>query len=301
MGCTASGKSRLAFEVAQQMGGEILCVDSMKVYRRMNIGTAKPSQKQLETLPHHLVDIVEPQDYFSLGDYIERADKVIKDLRQAQRPIITVGGTGMYLKGLLQGILESPSADEALRQELSETAEKLGSHHLHQQLQSIDPESGDRIHPNDLKRIIRALEVYKTTGATISSLQQQFDQSEYRYPWIAIELRREKEDASHRINQRVKHMVDNGLVDEVKSLMNEGLGTQARQAVGYAEIIRALEGSLEMEEAVEKIKINTRRLAKHQRTWFRSFTKVIRLDVAADESIESVTDRTLACIGDHTK
>lgn len=296
MGCTASGKSRLAFEIAQRLGGEILSVDSMKVYRRMDIGTAKPDQSRQTKIPHHLIDVVEPQDSFSLGDYIAQAEKVIDYLQQAQRPIIAAGGTGMYLKGLLQGILSSPPANEPLRLELTEASQKYGSNHLHKKLQSIDPESGQRIHPNDLKRIIRALEFYESTGETISSLQQQFDQVQYRYSWIAIELQRVKEDDSHRINQRVKRMIDDGLVDEVESLMNEGLSSQASQAVGYAEIIKYLEGHWTLDDAIEKIKINTRRLAKHQRTWFRSFRRAMRIEVAADEAVESVTARFMTCI-----
>ena len=293
MGCTASGKSRLAFEMAKRLNGEILSIDSMKVYRRMDIGTAKPPKEQRQQIRHHLIDVVEPSESFSLGQYIERSEQVIESLIAVKRPIIAAGGTAMYIRGLLEGIFDGPPAHAALRQSLKEQAEEHGTAALHERLKRCDPQSAQRIHPNDLKRIIRALEVMELTGKPISSFQTQFRSGNYRWPWTLIALRRDREDAAGRINRRVKQMVAAGLIDEVQSLLAEpaGLSEQAAQAVGYAEIIDYLAGKRTQEQAVEQIKINTRRFAKSQRTWFRSFTGVHWLDLKPDDTVPEVADR----------
>jgi len=293
LGCTAGGKSKLAFELAQRLDGQILSVDSMKVYRRMDIGTAKPPESVRQTIKHHLIDVVEPSEPFSLGRFIDLADATIARMQQQRRPIIAVGGTGMYLRGLLEGIFQGPTANSELREKLKKQAQQHGSAKLHKQLTEVDAASAQRIHPNDLKRIVRALEVYELTGEPISSLQQQFRTGRYRYNWQIIGLRRDKQDASSRTNQRIKLMIEAGLVDEVTALLAEpaGLSKQAAQAVGYVEIIEYLQGKSTLDDAIEQIKINTRRFAKKQRTWFRSFTDVNWLDVASDESTESLADR----------
>lgn len=294
MGCTASGKSLLAFELARNLNGEILSVDSMKVYRRMDIGTAKPSAQQRRMVCHHLIDVVEPHESFSLGNYMTQADAAIKNLQDLQRPIIAAGGTGMYIKGLLQGIFDGPPADPEIRTRLSAEANRLGCAVLHERLKNVDPVAAERIHVNDAKRLVRALEVYELTGEKISSMQQQFEQAEYQYPWLVIELRRDKDDNSRRINQRVKKMVESGLVDEVEQLMKDGLSPQAGQAVGYAEIIEYFNGQASLDEAIEQIKVNTRRLAKRQRTWFRSICHSVKIDVEADATVEDVAEQALA-------
>lgn len=293
LGCTASGKSSLAFELARRWGGEILSIDSMKVYCRMDIGTAKPSQASQSEIKHHLIDVVEPWESFSLGKYVELADDAILSVQQRGKPLIAVGGTAMYIRGLLEGIIQGPDADEEIRRRLKTQASQLGSSVLHARMAQVDPVSAQRVHPNDLKRIIRSLEFYELTGKPISSLQSQFKSGQYRYPWKLVGLRREKENANGRINQRVKRMIDEGLVDEVMELLNEprGLSRQAAQAVGYAEIIAYLNGEMKLDDAIEQIKINTRRLAKRQRTWFRSFADVMWVDLEADTKIEDVADR----------
>ena len=281
----------MAFELAQRLDGEILSVDSMKVYRRMDIGTAKPPADQREKIRHHLIDVVEPEESFSLGRFLELANNTITQVRDAGRTLIAAGGTGMYLRGLLEGMFEGPGADPDIRLRLAGEAKKNGLNILHTRLQKIDPLAAQRIHPHDEKRIVRALEVYELTGKPISSFHTQFRSGEYQYPWLIIELARTKEDCNRRINARAKRMIDDGLVDEVTGLVAGAIGLQASQAVGYAEIIAYLQGDFVLDEAIEQIKINTRRLAKSQRTWFRGFGDVYRLDITENDTVEEVADR----------
>ncbi len=298
LGCTASGKGAVAFELARRIGGEILSIDSMKVYRRMDIGTAKPGLEKRQAIKHHLIDVVEPWESFSLGRYVEMADEAISDMQQRKCPIIAVGGTAMYIRGLMEGIFDGPPADAALRDQLKKEAETIGIAALHERLTKVDPEAAGRIHYNDLKRILRALEVFELTGRPISSFQTQFKSGNLRHPWRIIGLRRDKDQASHSINARVKRMISGGLVEEIKSLLSvpRGLSNQAAQAVGYAEIIKYLNGGCGLDDAVEQIKINTRRLAKSQRTWFRSFLGVNWFDVTTADTPEGIVNRILEAL-----
>lgn len=293
MGCTAGGKSKLAFELAQRLSGEILSVDSMKVYRRMDIGTAKPPPSHREKVRHHLIDVVDPDETFSLGRFLGLADDAISQVRGNGRTLIAAGGTGMYLRGLLEGMFEGPGADMEIRQKLTRQVGEEGLGALHAKLQELDPLAAERIHPHDEKRIVRALEVYELTGKPISSFHTQFRSGEYRYPWRLIEIARQKEDGNRRINDRVKKMVSEGLVAEVSDLLETGISPQAGQAVGYAEIINHLQGKCDLDDAIEQIKINTRRLAKSQRTWFRSFSGVYRVEVAEADTVKEVADHII--------
>jgi len=296
LGCTACGKGKVAFKLAQQTGGQILSIDSMKVYRRMDIGTAKAGLEQRRLIKHHLIDVVEPYESFSAGKFVELADEVIAAAQRKDSPIIAVGGTAMYIRALIEGIFAGPPADAKLRWELKRQAAKVGSISLHERLRQVDPEGAKRIHPHDLKRLVRALEVYELTGEPITSFHQHFYSGNLRHNWKIFGLRRDKEDNNQRINQRVKKMVQDGLVEEVKSLLAEpkGLSKQAAQAVGYAEIISHLQGEIPLEDAIEKIKINSRRLAKHQRTWFRGFKDVYWLEVGPEDEAEQIVGKILA-------
>ncbi len=293
LGVTASGKGRLAFDLAQSLGAEIISIDSMKVYRRMDIGTAKPSQEARQRVKYHLIDIVEPSDSFSVGAFREAALEAMKQIKSRNIPVIAVGGTALYIKALLYGLFEGPGTNLQIRAELNSRAEAEGLAELHRELTKIDPVAAERINPNDSKRIIRALEVYRLTGKPISSLQKQWDRGDAKHDWTIIGLRREKSEESKRINSRVKKMMAAGFVDEVKSLLAEEkpLSRQARCAIGYAEIIEYLNGQISLEEATELIKKNTRRLAKNQRTWFKTFKNVHWLDIEADESPEEILSR----------
>ena len=295
LGCTASGKSSVALELARRLGGQIVSIDSMKVYRRMDIGTAKPPAEVRSEIPHHCIDIVEPSEQFSVARYVEFADRAISEIAQAGAAVLAVGGTGLYIKALSEGLFEGPGADAQVRARLKDRADGEGLAALHAELTAVDPQAAGRIHPNDEKRIIRALEVYELTGETITVLQQQWDRPGRRYDCVFIGLRRDREDVNRRINARVKRMVEAGLCDEVAALLGEpaGLSRQAAQALGYAEMIDHLRGRCSLAQAIERIKINTRQFARRQRTWFRRLGDVHWVDVAAETPLADAADATL--------
>lgn len=299
IGCTASGKGSVGRAVASAVGGQVVSVDSMKVYRRMDIGTAKPSAEVRAAIPHHCIDLVEPSQRFSVAEYVQHADAAIAAIHSAGAVALAVGGTSLYLKALSEGLFEGPSAEPELRAELIARAAREGLGALHAELTAVDAEAGARIHRNDEKRIVRALEVYRATGVPISELQRQWDSGRRRHDFVLIGLRRQKDDQSRRINLRVKKMVDAGLRDEVAGLLAEpgGLSPQAAQAVGYAEMIEHLRGRCTLDDAVEQIKINTRQLAKKQRTWHRRFQGVRWIDVPPDEPAETTAQRVRAAMG----
>ena len=301
LGVTASGKGRLAFDLAESRDAEILSIDSMKVYRRMDIGTAKPPKEARQRLTYHLIDLVEPSDSFSVGAFLDAASGAIRQIKSRGKEIVAVGGTALYIKSLLYGLFDAAGTDEQLRAELHARAEAEGLIELHRELATIDPVAAERINPNDARRIIRALEVYHITGKPISTFQKQWETQEPKHDWTIIGLRREKTDAGGRINKRIKKMIAAGLVDEVKALLAEEkpLSKQARCAIGYAEIIEYLEGRMDLEEATELIKKNSRRLGKGQRTWFKTFRDVHWLDVEPDESSESIFERANKLLADN--
>ena len=247
-------------------------------------------------MPHHLIDVVEPGESYSLGRYVEDACAAIHDIQRRGRPAIAVGGTMLYVQGLTRGVFEGPPADLAFRERLRERARCEGVALLHAQLVAIDPAAASRIHPNDLRRIERALEVHHVTGSRISDLQTQWEQGKAPFEWRIAALRRSKDEANARINARVKRMMEQGLLEEIRSLLAEpgSIGPQASQAVGYAELIAHLKGELSLEEAVEQIKINTRRLAKHQRTWMRRMRSAIPIDITEFDTPQGVADRVQA-------
>jgi tRNA dimethylallyltransferase len=298
LGVTASGKGRLAFDLAESLGAEIISIDSMKVYRRMDIGTAKPPRQARERIKYHLIDVVEPSEAFNVGSFLDLAYDAIEQIKRRKKRIIAVGGTALYIKALLYGLFEGPGSNKQIRAELQAEAENEGLEQLYRQLTEIDPVTAERIGRRDRKRIIRALEVYKLTGKPISSLQQQFDTENPLHDWTIIGLRREKSVENNRINQRAKNIIAAGLVDEVKALLAEEkpLSRQARCAIGYTEIIDYLNGKTSLEDATELIKKNTRRFAKNQRTWFKTFKDVHWLDITPDEQPEKIFSRTKTII-----
>lgn len=292
IGCTAVGKTEASLQLAERTDAEIVSVDSMQVYRRMDIGTAKPTPAEQQRVPHHLIDVVEPSEAFSVARFVELADATIADITLRGKQVWAVGGTALYVKALTEGLFEGPPADEAFRTAFRERVAREGSPALHAQLATIDPQAADRIHPNDARRIERALEVYHLTGRPITELQRQWDQGRTRYDTRMIVLERDREDLNRRINARVKQMFDEGLLDEVRSLLAEPepLSEQAAQALGYAEVIDHLRGGPDLDKTVELIKIHTRRFAKSQRTWFRSFRDAIRVQLQPDTPPEHVVE-----------
>jgi tRNA dimethylallyltransferase len=270
LGPTAGGKTELAIALAQQLpgGGECIGADSMQVYRGMDIGTAKPTAEQRTAVPHHLLDLVEPSDEdFSVDTWLRLAEEVIAAVRSRGRWPIVVGGTNLYIQALLGGMFEGPGPDPALRARLNAMDDSA----LRSRLESVDPVSAGRIHANDRKRTIRAIEVFEQTGRPLSGMQGQWN-DQPRDDVRIIGLDWPVEAINRRINARVKAMMEAGLLEEVRRLREEDrLGRQAREALGYRQLIDHLEGRCTLEEAVEQIKIRTRRFAKQQRTWLRRF------------------------------
>ncbi len=293
LGCTACGKGAVGRELARQLGAEIISVDSMKVYREMDIGTAKPSAEVRAEIPHHCIDVAAPVESYSVAQFVEHADAAIAEVRSRGCIPLAVGGTSLYIKALSKGLFEGPSADEELRAELRDRAGGEGLGALHAELSAVDPAAAERIHPNDERRIIRALEVHRLTGTPISQLQTQWESQGLRYDCVFIGLRREKVLQSRRINARAKKMMDMGLRDEVAGLLDRHprLSPQASKAVGYAEMIRHLRGEWSLDEAFERIKINTRRLAKSQRTWQKRWRDVRWFELGEEDTPADVAGR----------
>ncbi|MAT70946.1 MAG: tRNA (adenosine(37)-N6)-dimethylallyltransferase MiaA [Planctomycetaceae bacterium] len=295
-GATATGKSGTALALARQLDAEIVSLDSMAIYRGMDIGTAKPTPQQQALVPHHLIDIVDPQGEFSVAQYRERADEVVAAIRQRGRTPLFVGGTPLYLKALLRGLFEGPPADWQLRQQVAEEVEQVGAAALHRHLQEIDPVAASTIHPNDTRRLIRALEVYRATGQPISHQQMEFDDGVPAERRRVFVLRRERDEHYHRINARVDEMLRRGLVDEVRGLTADGrqLGRTASQAVGYREVIAHLSGEWDYDTMVAKIKTRTRQFAKRQGTWFRSLSECRFVDIAGEPDTEKLAEQIAA-------
>ena len=297
-GPTASDKTEIGFNVAREINGEIISADSMLFYRGMDIGTAKPSVSMRETVPHHFIDIIYPWESYSVGKYVKDVEYLIGDISRRKQKFLIIGGSPLYIKGIVDGIFNGPEADWNIRSELERIAEEKGNLHVHEILQRIDPAKADELHPNNLRRIIRAIEVYRKTGKQASALQKQYKLARKSYKFKIICISREREDIYRRIGERVEIMFGNGLVDEVRSLLDnpEGLSKQARQALGYKEVIQYLEDGLTLDDTKEMVKLNTRRFAKRQMTWFRSFPDVQWLEAEEDEGPESISQRVITLL-----
>ncbi|MEI8194979.1 MAG: tRNA (adenosine(37)-N6)-dimethylallyltransferase MiaA [Phycisphaerae bacterium] len=287
VGCTASGKSDLAEALAEQRGATIMAVDSMQVYRGLDIGTAKPDAATRARIPHAMIDVADPWESYSAARFAAAARPILDEHLAAGRPLILIGGTILYLRALLEGLFEGPSASPEIRAELEAEAQRLGVPALHAQLAVVDPLAAERIHPNDLRRIVRALEVQRITGAPISTLQTQWNLEHPAVPVFYIGVGRERDALNRRINARVRAMLAGGLLEEVKGLVapgGRGLSKEAASGVGYRQLLDHLEGRLSLEEAVEQIKIQTRHLAKLQRTWLKRFSGVSWLEADENQS-----------------
>ena len=271
LGPTSSGKSELAVRLAETCGGEIVNADSMQVYRGMDIGTAKPSPEQRQKVPHHLLDLVEPDAEFSASDFRREAARAISGILERGRRVFVVGGTGLYIKALLKGLVASPSGDESIRRELRETALRVGGAELLRRLAEVDPVTAARLHPNDQVRIVRALEVFRQTGRPISSFRSDHGFVGEFYDALKIGIAVERNELYRRIEERVERMMAEGFPEEVRQLLARGFdpGLKPFRAIGYKELCRYLAGKYSFEEALGLIKRDTRRYAKRQFTWFR--------------------------------
>ena len=297
-GPTACDKTEIGFTVAQKIKGEIISADSMLFYRGMDIGTAKPSLDMRELVPHHFIDIIDPWESYSVGRYVDDVESLIDTADSKDRKFLIVGGSPLYVKGLVDGIFNGPEADWDIRRDLEELADEKGNQYVHDILQKIDPDKAVELHPNNLRRIIRAIEVYRITGKPVSELQEEYKLTRKSYQFNILCIAREREDIYRRINERVEIMFDKGLVDEVQSLLDNpgGLSKQAKQALGYKEIIQYLDGSLTLDDAKEMVMQSTRRFAKRQMTWFRRFPDVQWLETEELEGPESISDEIITLL-----
>ena len=290
VGPTASGKTSLSVEIAKKIGGEIVSADSMQIYRDMDIATAKPTVKEMQGIPHHLISIIDSDESFSVASYKEFATKAIADIFSRNRIPVVVGGTGLYIDTLINNttFFDFDKSDE--REKLQKRLENEGIEKLFSELKSVDPETAERLHINDTKRILRALEVYYSTGRTISLQAELSHENESEYKWFVIGLTAEDRAVLYdRINSRVDIMISDGLIEEAEEFFASEKSSTAKQAIGYKELKGYFDGSLSFEEAAENLKRETRRYAKRQLTWFRRNKNINWINIdgkASDEILE---------------
>ena len=280
-GATATGKTRLAIDIANAVNGEIVSADSMQIYKYMDIGTAKPTPAEREECPHHLTDFVEPDADFSVADYTELAHDVIAKITARGKMPVMCGGTGLYINSVINDIsFGEVETDYALRDELTELARLRGGEYMIDMLSEFDPASAARLHPNNLRRIIRAIEFYKLTGVPISEHQEMTKQTVSRYDPIMFCIDYPRRELYERINRRVDIMLGSGLMDEVRGLLEMGYTEElnSMQGIGYKELISHFKGECTFDEAIDAIKQGSRRYAKRQLTWFRRDERIIWLD-----------------------
>ncbi len=271
-GPTASGKTALAVELAKYTDGEVVSCDSMQIYKGMDIGTAKPSEEEKQGIVHHMLDVAEPWEDFSVSRYCAMATPIVEDILARGKTAIVAGGTGLYMDALIRGNAFAPFPSTGMREKLEQEADELGMEAMLERLRSIDPEAAAKLHPADRKRIIRALEVYYETGETITAhnLKTQSVPARFHPLWLGLDYR-ERSELYQRIDLRVDIMLEMGLLEEIKSLLSRGIPEKctAMQAIGYKEFVDALEGKITLQEAAAQVQQSSRRYAKRQLTWFR--------------------------------
>jgi tRNA dimethylallyltransferase len=298
VGPTAAGKTASAIELARRLDGEILSLDSMALYRGLDIGTAKPNAQEQGAAPHHLLDILEPAQEFSLAEYLQAARNVALEILARGRAVILAGGTPLYLKAILRGMFSGPPADWDLRLAWEQRAAEHGPEWLHAQLAAVDPAAARKLHFNDARRIIRALEVFEKTGRPMSEWQQQFDRPQSQGACRVFVLDWPRETLYQRINARVLAMFDAGLVGEVKALLAHHVefGRTASQALGYREVLEHLRGDYDLPTTIELIQNRTRAFARRQLTWFRSLEECRWVTMNTENTVSEVVDTILGAV-----
>ena len=300
-GPTASGKTALAVELAKRTNGEVVSCDSMQIYRRMDIGTAKPTKEEMQGIVHHMIDVCEPDEDFSVSRYCAIASPIVDDIVARGKTAIIAGGTGLYMDSLIRGNDFAPFPSTGMRQRLEEQADKNGMEAMLDLLQSVDPDSAARLHLADRKRIIRALEVYYETGETITAhnLKTQSIPPKYQPLWLGLDFA-DREELYRRIDLRVDIMLRQGLVDEIRALLSEGIPAKctAMQAIGYKEFVAALDGRCSIEEAADEVRKGSRHYAKRQLTWFRRNKAIHWLSRTADMTQAEIMDTARQIIRD---
>lgn len=293
-GPTASGKSAAGLELARRLSAEIISLDSMAIYRGMDIGTAKPSPAERREIPHHLMDVIDPHEEYSLADYVAASEEAARGIMGRGKAVLFVGGTGLYLRGVLRGVFDGPSADWDFRREL-EAAAKESDDYLHQRLKAVDPIAAEKLHPRDHRRLIRAIEVHHVTGQPLSAQHRHGPLPEADRPQNVFWIHPAREWLYDRINRRVEDMLEQGLVSEVERLLAgpSPLSRTARQGLGYKEVIDHLEGRTSFEEMVDFIKRRTRQFAKRQHTWFRNLEECRAINIQGTETPAQLAERIL--------
>jgi tRNA dimethylallyltransferase len=292
IGPTAVGKTKLSIDIAKRFNGEVISGDSMQIYRSMNIGTAKITEEEMEGIKHHLLDIKSPNDSYSVAEFQENVRNVIKDITGRGKLPIIVGGTGLYIQSVIYDYhFSEKGSDSSIRAKLENEASEQGIEAIYARLQEIDPSTCEKIHPNNHRRVIRALEVYLTTGKTMSQYLEEQEEGELIYDVALIGLSMDRNMLYERINFRVDKMIEVGLLEEVKSLYDQGLrNVQSIQAIGYKEIYDYLDGNITLDEAIELLKRNSRRYAKRQLTWFRNKMDVTWFDMTNIDYKKKLTE-----------
>jgi tRNA dimethylallyltransferase len=272
VGPTATGKSGLALDLAEKLGGEIISADSVQVYRGFDIGTAKLSPEERRKVPHHLIDILAPESDYSAASFRNQADRIIHRLQEKGKAIFVVGGTGLYLKVLSRGLFHGPGGDPYLRDSLRQKAEGEAEGYLHGELEKVDPEAASRLHPHDTFRILRALEVYRHSRKPLSQFQKEHGFRESPYQILKIGLTADRQELYRRIESRVDSMMEKGWLKEIQDILNQGISPRVKpmQSLGYKRLVSFLAGELDWTQAVNLIKQDTRRYAKRQITWFKA-------------------------------
>lgn len=304
-GPTASGKTALAVSLAKRFGGEIVSADSMQIYKHMNIATAKPTEKERKEVAHHLIDFLEPDEEFSVADYVTSARKVIADISLRGNLPIVCGGTGLYIDSLIKNItFAKAEAPESLRRELTELSKQKGGGYLLGVLREFDPETASKLHENNVKRIIRAIEIYKTTGITASEHNRLSTAEPSPYDAVEIVLDfRDRKILYERIDARVDKMFSDGLLEEAREILSDSSIKTARQAIGYKELAPYFSGEKTLEECADSLKLSTRRYAKRQLTWFRRSQNTVWLypdDYSSPEGLFNAAS-SLLCNRFHLK
>lgn len=288
-GPTAVGKTAISIELAKKMDAEIVSADSRQIYRHMNIGTAKPTEKEQQGIVHHFIDYILPDEKFSAGSFGNEARIRITELRRNNRNVVVTGGSGLYLRALLYGMVSFDLKDDSIREDLKNQLKLEGLQKLYETLQIVDPAFAEQLSPNDTQRILRGLEVFQMSGEKLSDLQKE-EETPAPFPYIQIGLNMDRTILYQRINQRVEHMFEIGLIDEVQDLIARGyLNTNALNAVGYKEVIQYLNKEISYQQMVELTQRNSRRYAKRQFTWFRKDTNIHWLDLPDENIVEKIT------------
>ncbi len=291
VGPTGIGKSEIALHLAEKINGEIISCDSMQIYKEINIVSNKPSPEDLKRVPHHLINVTSIEEEFDVVQFRQLAVSVIEDIEKRNRIPIAVGGSGLYVEILLDGIFEGGRKDAQLRESLKDRAAKEGIPALHKELKLKDPAAAEKIHPNDLKRIIRALEVLQVEGRPISMKQKERDGLWGHYDVSLFGLTRDRDKLYERVNQRVEEMFERGLVEEIKNLAGANWSPTASKLIGVKEVLGSINGEYGLERAKELIKINTRHFVKRQFTWFRKDKRIEWINLDENKNLEDIVNR----------